>query len=390
MVVGGGVFGLTAALELRARGWTVTLVDPGPLPHPDAATTDISKMVRMDYGADAFYARLGRAALDGWQRWNRDWSFAPYHQTGFLILAGQPMAPGGYEYESVRVLEQLGVPYEHVHARDLEKRFPAWVPSGRAGRRPRYPEGYVSLHAGWAESGRVSGELARRAAESGVRIVTGSSFSEVVEHRGATAGVRLEDGTRIEADHVVIAAGSWTPFLLPELQEVMWPTAQSVFHLQVSNPEEWRPPRFLPFSADISESGWYGFPALEDGRLKIAHHGKGRRLSRGEPRVVPEGDVSHLRSFLADALPELAEAPVVHTRVCVYCDTFDGDFWIAPHPSLKGLTIASGGSGHGFKFAPVLGGITADVVEGRDNPWAERFRWRELGAISREWARSVS
>jgi glycine/D-amino acid oxidase-like deaminating enzyme len=60
----------------------------------------------------------------------------------------------------------------------------------------------------------------------------------------------------------------------------------------------------------------------------------------------------------------------------LYCDTHDGDFWIAPDPERRGLVIATGDSGHGFKFAPLLGEIVADAVEGKSNPLLERFRWR--------------
>src|SRR5207249_6569211 len=76
------------------------------------------------------------------------------------------------------------------------------------------------------------------------------------------------------------------------------------------------------------------------------------------------------------ALPELAEAPIVYTRVCMYCDTHDGNFWIAPDPEREGLVIAAGDCGHGFKFAPVLGEIIADAVEQKSNPILEKFRWR--------------
>ena len=61
----------------------------------------------------------------------------------------------------------------------------------------------------------------------------------------------------------------------------------------------------------------------------------------------------------------------------MYCDTFDGDFLIDQDPNREGLIVAGGGSGHGFKFAPVIGGVVADVVEGRDNRWAKRFKWRD-------------
>ena len=71
IVVGAGIFGVTCALELCRRGNRVRLLDPGPLPHPDAASTDISKAVRMDYGADVFYTDLAERAIHGWQAWNR-------------------------------------------------------------------------------------------------------------------------------------------------------------------------------------------------------------------------------------------------------------------------------------------------------------------------------
>jgi sarcosine oxidase/L-pipecolate oxidase len=73
--------------------------------------------------------------------------------------------------------------------------------------------------------------------------------------------------------------------------------------------------------------------------------------------------------------------------VCLYCDTFDGDLLIDRVPGHEGLTVASGGSGHGFKFAPVIGQIVADALEGADNRWSHRFSWREAGPRTGEKAR---
>ena len=70
--------------------------------------------------------------------------------------------------------------------------------------------------------------------------------------------------------------------------------------------------------------------------------------------------------------------------MCLYCDTWDGDFWIARDPDREGLLVATGGSGHAFKFAPVLGGLTADALEGVKNPYSERFTWRPLGEVKSE------
>ena len=70
VIAGAGIFGLSAALELRGRGFSVTVVDPGPVPHPLAASNDVSRMIRMDYGDDKLYSDLGAEAIEGWHVWN--------------------------------------------------------------------------------------------------------------------------------------------------------------------------------------------------------------------------------------------------------------------------------------------------------------------------------
>ena len=82
--------------------------------------------------------------------------------------------------------------------------------------------------------------------------------------------------------------------------------------------------------------------------------------------------------MLADTFPALATAPITYTRRCLYCDTLDEHFWLDHHPDRPGLSIAAGGSGHGFKFAPLLGDLIADMVLDVPNPWLDRFRWRRL------------
>ena len=93
-------------------------------------------------------------------------------------------------------------------------------------------------------------------------------------------------------------------------------------------------------------------------------------------RAVSSEEEEDLREFLSWAFPALAEAPIVYARVCMYCETHDGNFWIARDPEREGLVIAAGDCGHGFKFAPVLGEIIADAVEEKSNPILEKFRWR--------------
>ena len=368
VIVGAGVFGASAALELGSRGHTVTLVDPGPLPQEGASSTDISKMVRMDYGSDVFYHELAEAALEGWDRWNAQWPRALYHETGFLVLARDAMRPGGFEHESLRVLRERGYDPPRMSSEELARRFPAW-------RSEAWPDGYFNPRGGWAESGTVVDRLLDLGRRAGVRLQLEAAAS-LVERRGRVVGVRLAGDGVVEAEHVLVCAGAWTPTLLPWMGDVLQSVAQPVLHLGVEDPMAFQGPGFPPFAADIAGSGWYGFPALPDGRLKIAHHGRGRAVDPDRRGTVDPDHVVRMRSFLAEAVPALAGAPLVGERVCMYCDSFDGDLWIDHDPERPGLIVAAGGSGHAFKFAPLLGPLIADVVEGRPNRWAHRFAWR--------------
>jgi sarcosine oxidase / L-pipecolate oxidase len=357
LVVGGGIFGVTAALELRQRGYAVTLCDPGPIPHPLAESTDISKVVRCDYGADVEYTALGELALEGWRRWNADWTTPRFHETGVAFLSREPMQPGGFEHDSFELLARRGHRIERLDAAAITARFPAY----RAG---AFVDGYHHREGGWVEAGAVVAELAARARAAGV-LVRSQAIDRVVE-RGAYSG-----SERIEADLTVVCAGSWAQRLVPELAGSLRAIGQPVFHITPPDPSLFEASRFPVFGADIARTGYYGFP-LVSGVVKIANHGAGIEIEHdAEREVLPEQEVE-LRVFLRDTFPTLAFAPIVARRLCVYGDTRDGHFWIARHPQRSDLLVAAGGSGHAFKFAPILGELIVNALEG-SNP---RYRWR--------------
>ena len=370
IIVGAGINGLTAAIELKKRGHRVVLLDPGPLPHPLAASTDISKAVRTAYGADEEYAALAERSIPLWREWNRQFETELYHEIGFLFLRQQQMQPGDFEFESLRVLEQEGRKVERIDSATLRERFPAW-------KAEHYRDGFFERQAGYVKSGRVVALLIERAKSLGVELREGNQFTGLDEGDGRVKGVLLDNGQRISGDLVVMAVGAWTPYVLPFTRKFFRATGQPVFHLKPGQPELFAPERFPVFGADISTTGYYGFPLSRDGVVKIANHGPGREMSPESPeRAVTPQEEKDLREFLSWTFPTLTDAPIVYKRICLYCDTRDGHFWIAPDPERPGLVVATGDSGHGFKFAPVLGEIVADAVEGKSNPLLEKFRWR--------------
>ena len=125
-IVGAGVFGVTASISLKKRDYDVSLFDPGPLPHPLAASTDISKAVRLDYATDEDYMVLMEDVIDGWRRWNETWEEPLFHETGLVYLCRSPMAPGGFEYESFHLLLKRGYSPERLDSSEIGRRFPGW------------------------------------------------------------------------------------------------------------------------------------------------------------------------------------------------------------------------------------------------------------------------
>jgi glycine/D-amino acid oxidase-like deaminating enzyme len=401
IVVGAGINGVTAAIELKKRGHKVVLVDPGPLPHPLAASTDISKAVRAAYGADEEYTALAERSMKLWRKWNQEFGTTLYHEVGAMFVRRRAMTPGDFEYESLRILEKRCRKIERMNTPQLWKRFPAWNSE-------LYRDGVLELEAGYAESGRVVAKLIQRAESRGIELRSGIRFvcldegdhrlkgivveeqhgndvipSAVEESHGGTIQVVSRDPstslgvTRLPGDLVLLAVGAWTPYLLPFTKKFFCATGQPVFHLKPAQPALFAPERFPVFGADITTTGYYGFPLNREGVVKIANHGPGREMSPDSPeRAVTSDDEKNLRKFLSCTFSALADAPIVYSRVCMYCDTNDGHFWIARDPEREGLVIAAGDSGHGFKFAPVLGEIIADAAEGKANPLLQKFRWR--------------
>lgn len=382
LIIGGGIFGITAAVELNRRGRQVHLFDQGEIPHPRASSTDITKMVRADYGADEFYTDLMLEAFHGWDQWNREWPRPLYHQTGFLLLTHQPMEAGSLELESLKVLRRKGIEVERLSPEQLRRRFPQWNAE-------RYADGYYNPRGGWAESGNVVAQLVKIAREEGVHVHEGKSLKQFLENGNRVKGIFTTGGEVHNGDCVILAAGAWTPAFLPELQDRIRVSGHPVYFFQPEDPSPYRGEVFPGWASDISRTGWYGFPAQAGGIVKVANHGKGLEADPREEGEVPETCFPGFQDFIATHLPGLLEAPVTGARLCFYCDTWDGDFYICHHPDRPGLVVAAGGSGHGFKFAPVLGRIIADVTEGKDNPYAYRFRWREKGEEKVEAARSL-
>jgi glycine/D-amino acid oxidase-like deaminating enzyme len=375
VIVGAGLFGLTSALELRKRGHRVSVLDAGQIPAEDAASNDISKVVRCEYGHDELLMDLMTTAFEGWKQWNEEWQELGlgklYHETGLLVLSEDPMAESSFALESFIQLQRRGFDVQRLGPSLSLDRFPSWQKC--------YRDGFFNPSGGYVESARVIKALAQKAQSQGIGIHPGCAVQSLKIENDQAVGVTLKGGRELLADQVVVATGAWTQKLIPELQTTLRSSGHSVFHFKPDEPELFTFERFPVFFADIQKTAIYGFPLhpLEK-VVKIAMHDENQSVGDPcGPRQARQEDEDYVRAFIKDKLPDLATAPIVGRRLCFYSDGVkgDNDFWICRHPVIQGLTVAAGGNGHAFKFAPVLGGLIADAVEAVKNSLLDRFRW---------------
>ncbi|PRX54927.1 NAD(P)/FAD-dependent oxidoreductase [Flagellimonas meridianipacifica] len=377
LVIGGGIYGITAAVELAKRKYKVGLINPDTIPHHMAASTDVTKAVRMEYGSDWEYFRMVEKSIEKWKEWNDFFGEKLYHEVGFLMLCKEAIESENHTFEkySYQHLLEAGYKPDRLNATEIKKRFPSVNAD-------EYIDANFNASAGYADAALTVEKLATYSRTLGVVIHEGQTADSFQIENGVLSAVKTKEGETFHCGHALVAAGAHTPMLLPELQPYMRSTGHPVFWLKPKNPDNFVPPRFSVFTADISNSGWYGFPFLEKwGIVKIAKHSNGVGIHPdNDDRQITDDEVKDMRSFVKQTFPELWDAPLVFTRRCLYIDTLDGHFWIDRHPEIQGLSVSSGGSGHGLKMAPILGAMVADIIEGKSHEFSKRYRWRHLTA----------
>lgn len=356
IVIGRGVFGLAAAAALVKKGHQVIVVGPKD---PTASSEDASRIVRNDYADDPFHRSWAEEAMAGWRLWNERSGGELFRPVGFANLSLGPIAHDSFVGDSLASLSAA----RRLDALAISDAFPFLTPG-------RFVDGYVNEEAGWANASESVRFMERACEEAGVGIVP-----ERVARIG-DGWVGLMDDGLLRADRIVVAAGAWTPDLVSETADVLTPAGQPVLYLR---PQDDRPFSDVPvWALDIEHTGFYGFPVSADGLVKVGHHGPGitRRLVM---RTVPDGVVDLFKAFFRVHVPALAAARVDKTRVCFYCDAPGGRFLIDHVPGRRNVVVAAGGSGHGFKFAPVIGELIAAVALDEDHPRRRMTAWRDPG-----------
>lgn len=438
-IVGAGVFGLSTALHLAKRGYTnVTVFDKQPYDTTlysyfkgcDAASADINKIVRSAYGSQTEYQELTFEAIKEWTKWNEELASGKdlppgmstsdrvFHNCGNLSLTdGDVLHP--FELATIKTMEACGhkdtqlVTNDARHAAIAKERGQAGCLDPFQRKKRGKPNiGVLDSTGGVAIADKACRLALHKARRQGARFIldpdAGAFSSFMKSPSGKVTGITTKDGKAHPAMLTVMACGGWTGSLLPQLDHLCEATAGSVIIYKIpqtsqlwdrTSPESF--PTWMWKMRDGAKGGLYGFPRTEDGYFKIGYRGtkytNPQKQADGVERSVPvtrwsEGDklkqipaqaMKVLKDFAEEYLPELGDEgiDIALTRVCWYNDSYDNHLIIDYAPEQDGLFVATAGSGHAFKYLPIMGKWVVDIIEGvgMDRPAVKAWKWRTMG-----------
>ncbi len=369
-VVGLGAMGSAALYHLARRGRRVIGIERETPAHFGGSSHGESRIIRLAYYEHPSYVPLLRRAYENWRELERVSGIGLMTITG-IIEAGIPGA--SLVQGSLHASRLHNLSHEVLTAGQMMDRFPALS-------LPADWEGVYQPDAGFLLPEKAIETHIAGAEAAGAEVRLHTVVSGIVPRAG---GVRLTlaDGTTIDAGSVVISAGAWVGELLPELRSNLRLTRQVLGWFAPNDPTLTRPDRLPVFFLQSADEMIYGFPDFAGTGVKIGSHLAGRELAAaGDARQdANAADGERLSGFLDRYMPAAA-GPLRDLKTCIYTRTPDEDFILDLHPDHPQIVIASPCSGHGFKFASVIGEILADLSTAGETPHdISRFGVGRLG-----------
>ncbi|XEV05302.1 hypothetical protein FSHL1_010589 [Fusarium sambucinum] len=383
LIIGGGVFGTSTAYHLAQRGYTnVTVVDRFAAPSRDSAGTDLNKVIRADY-PNPYYAKLGLETLNVWK--DPESLFKGlYRETGW-IMGGHPETNQWLENAKVLADKTGREGVEYLSPEEMKEKWPALT-----GDFPGWTN-LFSPQAGWVPSGQALLRMAKAAEAMGVRYITGPSGqikTLVYDENETCKGAIAANGQYHSADKIIVSAGASLPALINGARTDVRAETSVICVIKLE-PDEIEKYKDIPIIDDFEQG--IIFPPDENGLIKLCsvrlmtnyedheHAGSSVLHSIGDYPFdgCPQELEVEIREFVRDMMPELADRPFVHTRMCWDGMATDLNFRICPYPETENLIIATAGSNHGFKFLPIIGKYVADLVENKLDPGLkDLWRWK--------------
>ena len=369
IVLGVGGMGSATVAHLAERGVDVLGLERYDIPHGYGSSHGITRIFRLAYYEDPAYVPLLRRAEDLWEDLEADHDRQLLYRTGSIDAgpADDPLVEG-----SQRSCEEHDLEYERLSSAALSERYPGY----------QLPDDYEAIYqpdGGYLVPEECIVAHVDRAHRAGATI---RARERVVDWRPLEGGGDGDGGVRVETDHaayeadaLVITAGAWAARFVDALEEVAVPERQVLAWLQPEEPARFRRERFPVWNLQVPEGRYYGFPIHGVPGFKFGryHHREETVDPEAFEREPTQADERLLRDFAERYFPAGA-GPTMRLKTCLFTNTPDDHFVLDTHPDHPQVVVGAGFSGHGFKFASVVGEILADLaVDGDTDHDVEMF-----------------
>jgi sarcosine oxidase len=353
IVVGLGAMGSATVYHLALRGQRVLGLEQFSPGHHLGSSHGDSRVIREQYFEHPLYVPLIQRAYELWRGLEKSYGRSLMTINGGLMI-GPP--DGMVVSGTIRSATEYDLPHEIFTGDELHERYPEF----------RLADGLVAVldpHAGYLDPEACNAAHIGLGRRAGAEV----RFDEPLVEWGVDGeGVQVRTGSgSYRAARLLLSAGAWNQHLLRELTLPLEVERQVAFWLQPHESSAWYDKSRFPIYAYEFTPGLicYGFPRLPRGvKSSIMHGGEIVSSPNAVKRTVGEGEIEPVRNALRAILPELAEAAVTESSVCLFTNTPDHDFVVDFHPRYPQVLISSPCSGHGFKFASALGEVQADLL----------------------------
>ncbi len=349
-VIGLGALGSATAWQLARRGHRVLGLEQFELDHGLGASHDSSRIIRHSYHS-ADYVRLTLEAYQDWAQLEADSGQTLLTITGGIDLYPPGAAIGMDAYTTA--MDQVGVSYEVMDANACSRRWPQFV----------LPDGTTAVYqarTGIAPAARGVAAMQRSATAAGAVLRAHSAVTGLRDLGSAGIEVSTDDIV-YRVRRLVLTADAWTNQLLRHFDQQipLTVTQEQVTYFRPPTPRNFAPGQF-PVWIWMDDPSFYGFPTYGELTVKAAQDCGGPVVTADRRGFTPDPSrEALLADFLAQVIPHTG--PVDRSSTCLYTLTPDRDFVLGALPDHES-TVVGLGAAHGFKFAPTLGRLLADLA----------------------------
>jgi sarcosine oxidase len=343
--------GALSAWRLAARGARVLGFEQFRPGHDRGSSHGDTRIFRTAYFEGPEYVPLLERAYPLWRQLEEESGADLFTMTGALAIGPRD----GELVAGVRAsARENRLPHRLLDRSEMDRLYPQH-------RLDAADVAVLDEQAGFLRPERSIEAAAARAESLGARLL---AETRVIALEASNGGVVIETSRgRFAAERALVAAGAWTAKLLPQLSLPLEVERQVLAWLAIDDPASFAPARFPVFIREVAGGRFrYGFPTTDGRSIKLAVHHEG---SDADPdyvdRKVGDVDLLPIRDFARDHLRGLT-GEVVDTRVCLYTNAPDDRFIATSPAEVPGVTVLSACSGHGFKFASVMGELMADLI----------------------------